>query len=417
MVLFLLMPEVYASPSLKQTNDCLPEDPFFEIQNGEEQIVFNGYNSNVECLNLNWSDQKTEGKTWFRVYPSLIKDAPLLFIINGGPGLPSSTFWYRSLLKLRDKYTVVQFNQRGVRNSSMKFDDMLKPHLIGTDSIISDLRTFKKLYGANKPSTIIGHSFGSSVAQKFAALYPDEVENLVLTGVGYKLEWVIDSINNLKSLFFNLDAMLDLVFDEDALAFKGVPEFQEKIQLRIENSEFKLDNGEIVPSVFILRSISSHIISLNFDKKLTREFLQRLAVSKSEDRFIINNMYSSRANWIINEVIVCAEGIMPNIQSVREDFRTHIAQVCKDILNQNTYQKDKEFKLKDVKAKTIIIAGSADETMSVDSATKLSQEINGSRLEVINGLPHNPGGAFDAVVYPFIKEFLGIDDKAISYDK
>lgn len=299
----------------------------------------------------------------------------------------------------------------------MKFDDMLKPHLIGTDSIISDLRTFKKLYGANKPSTIIGHSFGSSVAQKFAALYPDEVENLVLTGVGYKLEWVIDSINNLKSLFFNLDAMLDLVFDEDALAFKGVPEFQEKIQLRIENSEFKLDNGEIVPSVFILRSISSHIISLNFDKKLTREFLQRLAVSKSEDRFIINNMYSSRANWIINEVIVCAEGIMPNIQSVREDFRTHIAQVCKDILNQNTYQKDKEFKLKDVKAKTIIIAGSADETMSVDSATKLSQEINGSRLEVINGLPHNPGGAFDAVVYPFIKEFLGIDDKAISYDK
>lgn len=104
-------------------------------------------------------------------------DRPLLMILHGGPGAD-----FRLLLPLQelaDRYYVVLWDQRGAGLSERVTKEELT-----LDSFNEEISAVQAAVAPGRKVTLVGHSYGGLLATRYAATYPDAVEQLVLIEPG-----------------------------------------------------------------------------------------------------------------------------------------------------------------------------------------------------------------------------------------
>lgn len=103
---------------------------------------------------------------------------PALIFVHGGPGFNSVNFEFSTAEDLVQRgFYVIVFDQRGCGrskdykpNNSYSFKDQSE-----------DILSLYKKYNISK-ATLIGHSWGGTLATKFAELYPNKVERIIFVG-------------------------------------------------------------------------------------------------------------------------------------------------------------------------------------------------------------------------------------------
>lgn len=111
-------------------------------------------------------------------YKTFGKGQPLL-IINGGPGMNSDGF-ERLAVSLSQHFMTIIYDQRGTGKSELQ---VLDNTTITMELMLSDIESIRKQLGLATWS-VLGHSFGGMVACAYASVYPDKIDNIVLSSSG-----------------------------------------------------------------------------------------------------------------------------------------------------------------------------------------------------------------------------------------
>lgn len=123
------------------------------------------------------------------------KENPAIIFLHGGPGFNSYNFEFSTAEKLANEgFYVIVYDQKGngrsknLKNIKYTFDEYNK-----------DLNEIYIKYQIKKAS-LIGHSFGGTLALKYADKNYDKVTNLILTGspISYQktFEAILDNCND-----------------------------------------------------------------------------------------------------------------------------------------------------------------------------------------------------------------------------
>src|SRR5580693_6177420 len=97
---------------------------------------------------------------------------PLVFL-HGGPGYNSYSFEKTIGAKLEDHAQMIYFDERGSGRSERPWTKNYE-----MASLTQDLEALRKSLGIPQIS-LIGHSFGGTIALEYAARYPDQVQKLI----------------------------------------------------------------------------------------------------------------------------------------------------------------------------------------------------------------------------------------------
>jgi pimeloyl-ACP methyl ester carboxylesterase len=134
----------------------------------------------------------------------------VLVMLTGGPGQPGMPFAGKTTLRLGPaarEYRVVLLDQRGTGGSALRcpalqremgFSDIAAPSaaavracarmigpsrsFYGTDDVVADLDRLRHALGVTR-LTLVGVSYGTYVAERYALAHPDHVARLVLDSV------------------------------------------------------------------------------------------------------------------------------------------------------------------------------------------------------------------------------------------
>jgi pimeloyl-ACP methyl ester carboxylesterase len=71
-------------------------------------------------------------------------------------------------------------------------------------------------------------------------------------------------------------------------------------------------------------------------------------------------------------------------------------------------------RLKEVRCPTLVVHGTADRTLDVDSVKAVAASIPGADLVLLDGLGHRPDISRPAIVNPILSDFLGPAPSAVS---
>ncbi|WP_336989637.1 alpha/beta hydrolase [Bacillus infantis] len=97
--------------------------------------------------------------------------------LHGGPGESCFDFSYHQAERLSKTMKLIAIDQRGVCRSERISDQ----ERFGLDDIISDCEALREYLNIGQWS-LIGHSFGGFLAIKYACLYPDSINKIILEG-------------------------------------------------------------------------------------------------------------------------------------------------------------------------------------------------------------------------------------------
>jgi len=111
---------------------------------------------------------------WYKAYGK--KENPAIIFVHGGPGYNSANFEFSTAQVLSDKgFYVVVYDQRACGRSK---------EMDGKFTFKECSEDLKSLYKKNKltKATLIGHSWGGTLAAKFTERNPGMVDRLIWTG-------------------------------------------------------------------------------------------------------------------------------------------------------------------------------------------------------------------------------------------
>ncbi|MGD6843393.1 alpha/beta fold hydrolase [Bacillus infantis] len=97
--------------------------------------------------------------------------------LHGGPGESCFDFSYHQAERLSKKMKLIAIDQRGVCRS----EEIADSEQFGLDDIIDDCEALREYLNIGQWS-LIGHSFGGFLAIKYACLYPDSINKIILEG-------------------------------------------------------------------------------------------------------------------------------------------------------------------------------------------------------------------------------------------
>ena len=111
------------------------------------------------------------------------ENLPNLVFIHGGPGDNSSSF--RSMGKqLSSNFRMTLFDSRGCGLSTLN----LSPDKLTITDYVNDLKELLDHLDIEK-TILMGHSFGGAVAIEFTSVYPNRIEQLVLSNPLISAKW------------------------------------------------------------------------------------------------------------------------------------------------------------------------------------------------------------------------------------
>jgi proline iminopeptidase len=105
------------------------------------------------------------------------KGLPPVILVHGGPGHSSLSF-KNGFNFLIEQTRVIYYDQRGSGNSQIK----PIPADYTIEHLVEELEAMRLNVVKADKVIIVGHSFGSAIAQRYAIKYPQHVEKMVITG-------------------------------------------------------------------------------------------------------------------------------------------------------------------------------------------------------------------------------------------
>lgn len=116
-----------------------------------------------------------------------------LFLIPGGPGCTHVYMHDLDSLKSSNLLVFIDFYGRG------QSDTASDPASYSIAGDIEDIESIRKALGFEKIN-LLGHSFGSVIAQQYAAMHEDNVDHLIIIGGFYSSEMFQKGIENMERL-------------------------------------------------------------------------------------------------------------------------------------------------------------------------------------------------------------------------
>ena len=117
----------------------------------------------------------------------------VLFLLNGGPGLPCDYLRDPHIFLAEEGYRIVAFDQLGCGNSDRPDD----PSLWNIARYVEEVETVRKALGLEK-FHLLGQSWGGWLSIEYALTYPDAIQSLVLANTCGDLPHLTTELNRMR---------------------------------------------------------------------------------------------------------------------------------------------------------------------------------------------------------------------------
>ena len=166
-------------------------------------------------------------------------DLPHMFLAHGS--VANAFYWDLVAPAFRDKYHVVAVTARGRAKSDYATDGSYN-----TEDYVQDFRELTLTLGLDK-LTYIGQSMGGKIGMTYAAMYPDQVETMVLVDIGGEGTGAPsgDPMKSRPEVFNNPDDIEKWLRQFDRFSRIG----QEAMNIVLETGFQQLVNGQWVSSI------------------------------------------------------------------------------------------------------------------------------------------------------------------------
>lgn len=108
------------------------------------------------------------------LYCKVIGEGEPLVVLHGGPGL-SHDYFLPHLQPLAERFQLILFDQRAQGQSSLELD----ASQMSVQAMVDDIEGIRQVFGLQKIH-LMAHSWGASIAVRYAAQYPESIQSLIL---------------------------------------------------------------------------------------------------------------------------------------------------------------------------------------------------------------------------------------------
>jgi proline iminopeptidase len=118
----------------------------------------------------------------------------VLFLLNGGPGLPCNYLREPMLRMVEDGYRVVIYDQLGCGASDCPKD----PALWTISRYVEEVETVRQSLGLGQVH-LLGHSWGGWLSIEYALTFPQALKSLVLSNTCADMPHLVEELNRLRA--------------------------------------------------------------------------------------------------------------------------------------------------------------------------------------------------------------------------
>ncbi len=148
----------------------------------------------------------------------------ILFLLNGGPGLPCDYLRDPHIPLADEGYRVVTFDQLGCGKSDRPDD----PSLWNITRYVEEVETVRKALNLHNVH-LLGHSWGGWLGIEYALAYPQEVRSLILANTCGDMPHLTTELNRMRSALGN--ETVAMMLHHEALGSTDHPEYQSAITI------------------------------------------------------------------------------------------------------------------------------------------------------------------------------------------
>jgi len=148
----------------------------------------------------------------------------VVFLLNGGPGLPCDYLRDAHIFLREHGYRVVAFDQLGCGASSRPTD----PALWSITRYVEETETVRRALGLGKVH-LLGHSWGGWLAIEYALTYPEALATLILEDTASDLPHLMSEMHRLRSALG--PQTVEMLLAHEADGSYDHPEYQAAITL------------------------------------------------------------------------------------------------------------------------------------------------------------------------------------------
>jgi len=148
----------------------------------------------------------------------------ILFLLNGGPGLPCDYLRDPHIFLAEEGYRVVAFDQLGCGKS----DRPDEPSLWSIARYVEEVETVRKALGLEK-FNLLGQSWGGWLSIEYALTYPDAIQSLVLANTCGDLPHLTTELNRMRDALGS--ETVAMMLHHESMGAIDHPEYQAAITI------------------------------------------------------------------------------------------------------------------------------------------------------------------------------------------
>lgn len=152
------------------------------------------------------------------------KGEHVLFLLNGGPGLPCDYLRDPHIHLVEEGYRIVAFDQLGCGNSDRPED----VSLWNITRYVEEVETVRKVLGIVN-FHLLGQSWGGWLSIEYALTYPDEIRSLILANTCGDLQHLTTELNRMREALGS--ETVAMMLHHEAMGTIDHPEYQAAITI------------------------------------------------------------------------------------------------------------------------------------------------------------------------------------------
>jgi proline iminopeptidase len=152
------------------------------------------------------------------------KGEHVLFLLNGGPGLPCDYLRDPHIHLVEEGYRIVAFDQLGCGNSDRPED----VSLWNITRYVEEVETVRKELGIVN-FHLLGQSWGGWLSIEYALTYPDEIRSLILANTCGDLQHLTTELNRMREALGS--ETVAMMLHHEAMGTIAHPEYQAAITI------------------------------------------------------------------------------------------------------------------------------------------------------------------------------------------